>query len=370
MSKVQNSETLLPTIYPTSPGFTEVSINEIDQDIWATSQNMADIFKVSKQSVEQEILTIYSNNQLDRSETNKEFLLSQKIDDRWIKRRIPHYNLDVILAVGYRLNSKRAGDFMRWANSVLKEHIEQGYSLNYSKLENDPEALRSLAEEVRALRSSEKSTYAILRDCFKICASDYDGDSQKARSFFALLQDKFYHAITSMTASKIILDRANAENKDIGLVTFNSEIPTKEEVKVAKNYFENKELKELHLLSEAFLVLAESLISRGVKMTMKGLHKKIDEVLKLHEYDVFGGYEDYTRDEANAHALRERDNYIEILKLQTLELDTPFSLDAFYDGEYNDLKEITAQITLPQLKKYLPDITEKLHFISKSTLLE
>lgn len=371
MSEFQDNTPLIPTVYATESGFIAISLDQEHQGVWATAQNIADIFGVPRQNVEHHISNIYKNGELDKNQTCKYYLLARDEGDRRISKEVAHYDLDVILAVGYGINSKKAADFRRWSSGVLKDHIEKGYSLNYSRLESDQEALRNLASEVRALRTSEKSTYAILRDCFRICASDYDGDSQSARSFFALLQDKFYHAITKMTGSKIILDRARSEEINAGIVSFNAEIPTIEEMLIAKNYFNSKELQELNLLSEAFLVMAESLISRGVRMTMDDLHKKIDETMRLLEYDVFGGYQNYTRDEANAHARREHAYYLEILRLQMLDWSAePFSLDSFYNGEYDYLKEETSKITLPQLKKNLPLITEKLHLMNEKFRLE
>ncbi len=370
MNETKSNETLLPTVYPDGAGFFAISIDQIDQSIWATAQDIASIFGIARPTVLEHIKNIYRNQELARNSTCRKFRQVQIEGCRRVEREIDHYSLDVILAVGYRTNSGKASQFRNWAASVLKNHIEKGYSLNYARLENDPKALRDLANEVRALRTSEKSTYAILRECFRICALDYDKNSQEAHSFFALLQDKFYHAITKMTGSKIILDRARSEDANAGVVSFNTEIPTIDEMLTAKNYFNNKELQELNLLSEAFLVMAESLISRGIRMTMNGLHKKIDETMRLLEYDVFGGYENYTRDEANAHARREHANYLEILRLQMLDLDHPFSLDNFYNGEYDYLKEETSKISLHRLKKNLPQINEKLLLINQRLFLE
>lgn len=370
MSKIKNGDHLTPTVYVSGSRFVALSVEQTENGVWATSQNIADIFDVTRQNIELHISNIYKDEELDKNRTCKEYLQVRMEGNRRVSREIPHYDLDVILAVGYRVNSKKAGDFRRWASSILRDHLEKGYSLNYTRLEEDPEALRTLAEEVRGLRSSEKGTYAILRDCFKICASDYDKNSKKANSFFSLLQNKFYHAITGSTASKIISERANAEDVNIGVISFNSEIPTIEEMLTAKNYFNNKELQELNLLSEAFLVMAESLVIRGRRMTMEGLHEKINETMRLLEYDVFSGYDDHTRARAEIDARREHANYLEILKLQMLDLDTPFNLDSFYDGEYNYLKEETARISLDQLKKNISKINVKLISIKKNISLE
>lgn len=333
-----------------------------NQQIWATAQNIADIFGTDISNIRKHIQNIYQDNEADENSTSAKIARVQIEGGIRKTRTILHYNVDIILSVGHRVSSKKAILFRQWSTHILRQYLEKGYVLNQSKLADEPEALKSLAAEVRALRSSEKSTYAILRDCFKICASDYDEDSNKAKSFFALLQDKFYHAITKMTASKIIEDRVSARDINMGLENFKGDIPTKEEALIAKNYLGSRELYELHLLSEAFLILAESMIARSVKMTMESLHDKIDETLRLHEYDVFGGYKDYknVRERVNFKAKQEHDRYIDILKLQMLDLDTPFNLDDFYDGEYEYLREEINQITLPQVKKMFPEIQEKL----------
>lgn len=370
MKEITNNDLLMPAVYTSNSRFIAVNINQLDQDIWATTQNIADVFDVTRHNIELHISNIYKDEELDKNRTCKEYLQVQVEGDRRVSRNITHYNLDVILAVGYRVNSKKAGDFRRWATGILRDHVEKGYSLNYTKLENDPESLRALAEEVRDLRSSEKSTYAVLRDCFKICASDYDPKSKEAQRFFIFLQDKFYHAITKMTASKIILDRADSGEPNMGLTTFKGNTPTKKEATTAKNYLESKELRELNLLSEAFLVLAEMLISRGIKMTMSDLQLKIDEVLKLHEFDVFGGYENYLGAKANAKAKKEHDEYMEILKLQLFDLDVPFTLENFYNGEYADLKEDLSKISTQQVNKSFDQIKEKLRLTENYLLLE
>lgn len=338
----------------------DLVFEDSSHQIWATAQNIADIYSSDISNISKYIQDACRDLKNEENPTMVKFTIVQNEGGRMVSREVMHYNKDVVIAVGFRVSNQKAAAFMQWATKTLGTYLEQGYLINKARAEQDPELLRKLAAEVRELRSSEKGTYAILRDCFKICASDYNDDPKATSAFFTLLQDKFYHAITKMTAAAIVLDRADAREINMGLTSFKGEIPTKEEVIITKNYCGSKELFELNLLSESFLVLAESLIVRGVRMTMNELHNKIDDVLKLHEYDVFGGYENYLRDEANHKARSERDKYIDILKIQMLDLDSPFNLDDFYDGEYEYLREEINQITLHQVKKMLPEIQQKL----------
>ncbi|OYQ79062.1 hypothetical protein B9T12_04620 [Wohlfahrtiimonas chitiniclastica] len=353
-------------LYNSDDADIQLVFEDSSHQIWATAQNIADIYNADISNINKYIQDACKDLVGTENRTMVKFTIVQNEGGRMVSREVMHYNKDVVIAVGFRVSNQKASAFMQWATKTLGTYLEQGYVINKHRAEQDPEILKKLAAEVRALRSSEKATYSILRECFKICASDYNEASNEARSFFSLLQDKFYHAIFNMTAANIILDRADAREPNMGLKHFNGDIPTKEEACTAKNYFGSIKLFELNLLSESFLVLAESLVARGIKMTMNDLHRKIDEMLKLHEYSVFGGYENYLKNEANCKARSEHDKYIDILKLQMLDLDNPFNFDDFYDGEYEYLREEINQITLPQVKKSLPKIQEKLLLLNNN----
>lgn len=172
-------------------------------------------------------------------------------------------------------------------------------------MRDSPEKVNELAAKVRAIRSGEKQVYTKVRDCFKISASDYDPSSKEVRLFYMLLQDKFHHAITGMTSSKLILDRANHLEENMGLYNMASTFPKPKEIEVGKNYLRPEELYRLHLLSEQFLLYAESTALQGKQMTMASLHKQLDRVLTLNDYDVFPGYTDYIKEKALDHARQE-----------------------------------------------------------------
>jgi hypothetical protein len=224
---------------------------------------------------------------------------------RKVSREIEHYNLDVILTVGYRVGSAKAAEFRKWANKVLKAYISDGYALNEARLRSDPAALRALAAQVRALRSEEINIYGAVRDCFKVSASDYDKNSPAVRSFYARITDRFLYAATGQTASQIILARADGTKPNMGLTVVKGRFPTKAECAIGKNYLFSDELYVLHIMCEQFLLFAESKALRGQKTTMDELTKKLDQLFEINEYPVFPGYQDYLRNKAEQHAQEE-----------------------------------------------------------------
>ncbi|KAB7702893.1 RhuM family protein [Plesiomonas shigelloides] len=284
-------------------------MQEDTKEIWATLHEIAQLYGITKETVIYHLKNIYAEDELDESSTTKDFLVVQNEGNRKINRRISHYNLDAILSVGYRTNARQATEFRKWATQTLRAYLEQGYVINETLLRRSPERVNELAAKVRAIRAEEGQVYAKVRECFKISASDYDPRSQEVRSFYALLQDKFHHAITGMTSSKLILDRANHTDDNMGLYSINGTFPTKKEIQTGKNYLRPEELYRLHLLSEQFLLYAESTALSGKKMTMASLHHQLDRLLTLNDYDVLDGYSDYLKDQALQHAEQEFELY-------------------------------------------------------------
>lgn len=316
----------------------EVSLRfeSADQSIWATYQNIADLFGVDVSVANRHVNNVYSDGELEKPATRAKFALVQNEGGRYVVREgVLHFNLDMIISVGYRINAKRAVRFRQWATRTLKTYIEQGYVINEKALRESPEKLNKLAAAVRALRSEEKQVYAKVRECFRICASDYDPGSKEVRSFYALLQDKFHHAVTGMTSSKLILDRANHNSANMGMQAVKGATPTIEEAKTGKNYLNNEELYRLHLLSEQFMLYAESTALTKRPMTMGSLHGKLDALLIFNDYPVFSGYEDYIKEEALSHARQELGLYKKRLKIESL--GYKYDEDALAAGEYDEL---------------------------------
>ena len=306
-----------------------------NQSIWATTQNIADLFSIDVSNARKHILNVYSDGELDENRTKAKIALVQNEGGRNVSREVPHYDLDVILSVGYRANSKKAVKFRQWATQTLRDFIEQGYVINEKALRESPEKLNKLAAQIRALRSEEKQIYAKVRECFKISASDYEPGAKTVKSFYALLQDKFHHAVTGMTSTKLILDRAHHTYPDMGLQTMKGEFPTTADAEVGKNYLSHQELYRLHILSEQFLLYAEATALAGRPMTMESLHNQLDRLLTLNDYPVFEGYQDYIKDEAVAHARRELGLYKKRVKIESLGYE--YNEEDLAAGMYDDL---------------------------------
>jgi hypothetical protein len=275
------------------------------ETVWASQKQIADLFGVERSVVTKHISNIFESGELEAEATCANFAQVRLEGGRQVSRDVEHYNLDVILSVGYRVSSAKATEFRKWATQTLRRYITDGFALNESRLRTDPNALRELAAQVRALRSEEITIYQAVRDCFKIAANDYDKDSPKVRSFYAILQDKFLYAITKKTASELIIERADAAKHNMGVQTTKGKTPTLAEAKTGKNYLETDELYVLHILCEQFLLYAESKAIRGQSMTMDELATKLDSLLTTNEYPVFGGYREYLVKAAAMHAEKE-----------------------------------------------------------------
>lgn len=309
MANDDKNNDLSLVVYQVGGALVDFKMHGQTQEIWATTRDIAQLYDVDETTIIKHIANIFNDDELDESATTEEFAVVRNEGLRSVRRIINHYNMDVIISVGYRVNAKSAIAFRQWATQTLKTYLEQGFVINEKALRDSPEKVNELAAQVRAIRSEEKQVYAKVRDCFKISSSDYDSKSPEVRSFYALLQDKFHHAITGMTSSKLILDRADHLEENMGVYSMNGTFPTKAEVIAGKNYLKPDELYRLHLLSEQFLLFAESTALSGKKMTMKSLHQQLDRLLTLNDYQVFSGYTDYIKDEALEHARMEFELY-------------------------------------------------------------
>lgn len=316
-------------------GSADFSFDADGEAIWATATAIANVFDVDVSTVRKHIDNIYADEELQEKSTSAIIALVQNEGGRTVRRQVQHYNLDVMLSVGYRVNAKAAVKFRQWASGVLKAYVEQGYVINERALRDSPDKLNKLAAEIRALRSSEKQVYAKVRECFKLSSSDYDPSSTEVRRFYALLQDKFHYAVTKMTSSKLILDRADHTADNMGLRVMSGDMPTLQDAKTGKNYLDNNDLYRLHLLSEQFLLYAESTALSYRKMTMKSLHEQLDRLLTLNEYPVFEGYKDFIKEDAIKHAKRELGLFKKRVKIESLGIE--YDEDSLASGEYDEL---------------------------------
>lgn len=327
-----------------------VDLSFIDDTIWITQKGMARLFDVETPTINYHLKEIFKSEELEEISTIRNSLIVQKEGKREVSRDVSQYNLDVIIAVGYRVNSKKATQFRQWATQVLRTYIQDGYVVNEALLRDDPEKLNQLAAKIRELRANEKNVFAQVRECFKISASDYEPTSQEVRSFYALLQDKFHHAITLMTSSKLIMDRAGYKEDNMGLVSFKELFPSKQEAKVGKNYLTKDELYRMYLLSEQFLLFAESSALMRKNLTMKDLQEYLDDLLKLNGYPVFSDYKDYIKDQAMEHAEREHARFVDIKKLEMLGIEV--DILEYDSGAYEEYRDQIEGISIQKLRKH------------------
>lgn len=257
--------------------------------------------------------------------------------------------MDAIISVGYRVNSSKATQFRIWATDIISRYVEDGYVIDEDRLKDDPQALNELAGKIRELRATEKAAYTLVRDCFMIASSDFEPTSEEFRAFYSLAQDKFHYAVTKMTASGLKMDRANHASPMMGLESVRGHFPTAAEVKIGKNYLSKEELRRQHILSEQFLLYAESTALRGKSLTMAQLHVYLDDLLVFNGYELFGGYQDFLTSDANRHAAVEFKAYVQIKQLEALGLEV--DLEEFYEGGYDDHFEEASKISMRKLSQ-------------------
>ncbi|MCH9052360.1 MAG: virulence RhuM family protein [Proteobacteria bacterium] len=294
-------------------GEVDLGLDPIHDTMWASTEQMAQLFGRKPSTITEHVKNIFRDGELDEATCLRKFRIDVK-DGR--NYSVLHYNLDVIISVGYRVSSRQATKFRQWATSVLRAYITEGYALNESRLADDPNSLRKLAANVRRLRTNEKNIYQSVRDCFKISSNDYDSGAKATISFYAKLQDKFTYAITGSTSAEIVLSRADGLKEFMGLTSTKSGAPTKRDAKIGKNYLDSDELYALHILCEQFLLYAESRAIAGQVMTMNKLNRKFDELLEVQGYSVFKEYKEYLAARAKAHAEREFEVYRQRMRLE------------------------------------------------------
>ncbi|PZU22468.1 MAG: hypothetical protein DI589_11285 [Shinella sp.] len=271
--------------------------------VWATYDQMAALFGTQVPAIVKHVSNIYEEGELERSATTSKMEVVRNEGGRQVKRMMDHFNLDVILAVGYRVSGKKATEFRKWASTILKGYIEKGYALNGNKLNSDPAALLRLAQEVRAIRTSEKNLYTQVRETFAQCAIDYDKDDPAARRFFADSQNVFHYAASEKTAAEIIVSRADASRPNMGMLGLGNRTPVAADVTVAKNYCSDVELRKMELIGESWLLYAEGMAMQGKQVSMERLLNKLSELVETHEFPVFPGYQNGVRKAvADAHA--------------------------------------------------------------------
>ena len=290
MSELEIIETILYQ-GPEGAVFAEVYVGE--DTIWTTQKGMSKLFEVKTNTINYHLKNIYQTNELDENSVVREIRITAK-DGKKYNTKL--YNLDAIIAVGYRVNTKKATYFRQWATKILKEYMIKGFVLNDEALKNGgvlgKDYFDELLERIREIRASERRFYQKVTDIFAECSYDYDKNSVTAKEFYAKVQNKLHFAITGQTAAEIISSRADHEKDFMGLTTW-SNAPhgkiIKKDASVAKNYLNEKELSELNTLVSMYLDYAELQAKRHNLMYMEDWANKLDSFLEFNEYGILIG---------------------------------------------------------------------------------
>lgn len=263
-------------IYQDSDGVTSVSVRFSEEDVWLTQEQIARVYETTQQNISQHIQGIYSDGELPEA-TNKKFLLVRQEGNRQVKRNIEHYNLDVIIAVGYRVQSPVATRFRVWATQRLHEYIQKGFALDDERLkQGGGRYFRELLQRVRDIRSSERNFYQQVTDIYAT-SIDYDPRAERTKNFFATVQNKLHYAAHEHTAAEVIYGRVDSEKPFVGMTNFKGDYVTREDVGIAKNYLTEQELQRLNLLVSQYFDYAEFQALEQIPMTMKDWEEALDD---------------------------------------------------------------------------------------------
>ena len=277
-------------IYNTEDGRAKIELQVENGTVWLNQNEIAELFQTTKQNISKHIKVIFEDNELDEISTVNYQLTVQNEGNRRIKRELTYYNLDMILAIGYRVRSSRGIQFRNYASTILKEYLVKGFAMNDEQLKNLGGAgyFKELLERIRDIRSSEKVFYRQVLDLFAT-SIDYDKKSNEAKYFFATIQNKMHYAIHNKTASELVYERVDSEKNYMGLTIFKNEFPTLKEAMVAKNYLTEKELKGLNQLVSGYLDFAERQAQKEEVMTMQKWIEHVDKILEATGEDLLKG---------------------------------------------------------------------------------
>ena len=260
---------------------------------WLSQKKMAALFDVESNTITYHLKEIYQSKELSLEATTRKFRVVQREGNRDVNRNIDFYNLDAIIAVGYRVNSYRATQFRIWATATLKEFIIKGFVLDDERLKQGKrfgqDYFDELLERIREIRASERRFYQKITDIYKECSSDYVANDMQTQSFYKTVQNKLEWAITGKTAPELIVDRASSEQENMGLQTWKKSPDgkiLKSDVSIAKNYLSEKEIKALERVVTMYLDYAENQAARNISMKMADWIEKLDAFLQFNEYDL------------------------------------------------------------------------------------
>ena len=307
MKDHNNSEIL---IYQSENGMAKIDVTFMDETVWLSQQQMAELFQTSRTNVVEHIKHIYEEDELEEESTCRKFRQVRKEGNREVSRELPFYNLDMIISLGYRIKSIIATNFRRWATERLKEYMIKGFTMDDERLKNlgGGNYWKELLDRIRDIRSSEKVMYRQVLDLYATSV-DYNPKSSESIAFFRMVQNKLHFAAHGHTAAEVIYERADAEQPFMGLRTFSGDFPTKKDISIAKNYLDEKELNVLNNIVSGYFDFAEIQAMRHNPMYMSDYVEHLDNVLKATGEQLLEDAGSISHAQAMAKATEEYQKY-------------------------------------------------------------
>ena len=296
-------------IYVSKDGNVKVDVNVQNEDIWMSQEVMANLYDTTKQNISYHLNNIFKENELNKDSVVKDFLTTASDGKKY---NVLHYNLDAIIAVGYRINSKKATEFRIWATKVLKEYMIKGFALNDERLKNNGESpyFEELLARIRDIRSSEKVFWRKVLDIYAT-SIDYNPNDKLSINFFKTVQNKMHYATHGNTAAEVIFYRVDSKKDYLGLTNFKGNYPTKSETEIAKNYLTDEELNILNRMVSAYLDVAEINALDRHPMTMQDWIDELDSFLKMTRKDILKDNGSISHEQALKKAHEEYDKYMQ-----------------------------------------------------------
>ena len=318
-------------LYKDEEGNVSVNVRFAEEDVWLTQAQLAEIYNTTQQNISLHQKGIYADGELNEEATHKKYLLVRQEGSRQVQREIDHYNLDMIIALGYRVQSPVAVRFRRWATLRLHEYIQKGFTMDDERLKQGGNRyFKELLQRIRDIRSSERNFYQQVTDIYAT-STDYDPRAEMTKHFFATVQNKMHYAVHEHTAAELIYERVDNEKPFVGMTNFKGNYVTCEDVKIAKNYLSELELQRLNLLTSQFLDYAEFQALEQNPMRMTDWIVALDEQILRLRKNILAGNGSVSHQEAIEKAEREFKIYRE-REMRLLESD--------FDKVVKQLKEI------------------------------
>ena len=299
-------------LYTTEDGKSRVECRFEKETIWLSQALMAELFETTPQNITLHLKALYEDEEINETATCKDYLQVRQEGSREVRRSVKHYNLEAILAVGFRVRSRRGAQFRAWANSRLQEYLVKGFTMDDERLKNPPvpgstavpDYFDELLARIRDIRASERRMYLRVRELFTL-AADYELSKKETVQFFRIIQNKLHFAATGQTAAELISRRANASLPNMGLTVWNGQTVRKQDITVAKNYLNEVEIDELNRIVVMWLDFAEDQAKRRKQIFLKDWQEKLDEFLRFNEREVLTDAGAISKKEADQRAANE-----------------------------------------------------------------